>query len=101
MNYYGGPVFTGVKVVSVIWGSSVLQNTKDQVPLFTAALVDSTFVDQLGQYSTLHKKAINGHRSTKQTIGRGTYLGQVQIAPHNTAALLTDADVHKELKQQI
>jgi hypothetical protein len=101
MNYYGGSVFTSVKLVSVIWNKDVLQNTKDQVPLFSAALVDSTYVDQMKEYSTKGVVAINGRKSTNQVIHRGTYIGQVQLKPHNTSKMLTDADVQKEIKRQI
>src|SRR6185437_8416753 len=99
--YYGGSVFSNVKVVSVIWNADVLQNTKDQVPAFSAALVNSTYLDQMAEYRTLHQKTVNGHKSTKQTIGRGSYLGQVQLSPHNTSKQLSDADIQKELKRQI
>jgi hypothetical protein len=101
MNYYGGSVFSSVKLVSVIWNKDVLQNTKDQVPLFSAAIVDSTYVDQMKEYNTKGAKAINGRRSTNQVINRGTYLGQVQLNPHNKSKQLTDEDVQKEIRRQI
>jgi hypothetical protein len=101
MYYYGGSVFSSIRVVSVLWNADVLKNTKKQVPPFSAALVNSTYVDQMGEYSTLHQKSVNGRRSTKQIIGRGMYYGQVQLKPHNSAKQLTDADVQAELKRQI
>ena len=101
LNYYGGSVFSKVEVVSVIWNKDVLKNTKTQIPLFSAALVNSTFVDQESQYDTKGVHAINGHKSTKQVIHRGTYFGQVEITPHNNSKELTDADVQKEIKRQI
>lgn len=101
MNYYGGPVFSAVKVMTVMWNSDVLQNTQDQMPLFTQALVSSTYVDQLGEYHTQHVTAINGHKNTHQFIGRGTYLGQVVLTPKNKGTVLMDSDVQKELKHQI
>ena len=101
MNYYGGPVFANVKVISVMWNKDVLQNTQDQMPLFTAALVNSTYVDQLGEYSTVGQQAINGHKSTNQTIDRGTYLGQVVLDPRNKSTVLLDSDIQAELKYQI
>jgi hypothetical protein len=100
MKYYGGTVFSAVKVVSVIWGPSVDPVTVAGVPGFSAALVDSTFVDQMAQYDT-HRKAVDGRPGTRQSIGRGSYLGQFQIAPYNTATSITDADVQVELKAQI
>lgn len=101
MNYYGGSVFSSVKLVSVIWNKKVVQNTKDQVPLFSAAIVNSTYVDQMKEYDTKGVTAINGHDSTNQKIERGTYLGQFQLKPHNKSTSLTDNDIQKELKRQI
>jgi len=101
MNYYGGPVFSDVKVMTVMWNKDVPQHTQDDIPLFTAALVDSTYVDQLKEYNTKGATAINGHKSTNQVIHRGTYLGQVVLTPHNTSKVLMDSDVQAELKRQI
>ncbi len=101
MNYYGGSVFSSVKLVSVIWNKTVLQNTQDQIPLLSAAIVNSTYIDQAKEYSTKGVQTINGHKGTKQVIKRGTYLGQVVLKPHNQSLSLTDADVQKEIKRQI
>jgi len=101
MNYYGGPVFSDVKVKTVMWNSTVLQNTQDQVPLFTQALVSSTYLDQMGEYHTQHANAINGHHGTHQFINRGTYLGQVVLNPRNKGTVLQDSDIQKELVHQI
>ena len=54
-----------------------VQTPAKQIPLFSAAIVDSTYVDQMREYNTKGVNAINGHKSTNQTINRGTYLGQV------------------------
>jgi hypothetical protein len=101
MNYYGGPVFSYAKVETVMWNSSVLQNTQDNIPLFTAALVDSTYVDQMHEYKTNGKVAINGHQGTKQGIHRGTYMGQVVLTPKHTGTVLLDSDIQAELEYQI
>ncbi len=101
LYYYGGSVFSSVKLVSVIWGDSVNRHTINRIPIFSADIVDSTYMDQMSEYGTLHKKAVNGHRSTKQQILRGSYLGQVQIAPKNTSLQITDADIQAELTFQI
>ena len=82
MKYYGGSVFTNVKVVTVIWGPNVPATTVATVPGFATALVNSTYVDQMANYST-PKKGINGHKGTKQHIQRGTYLGQTEITPEH------------------
>jgi hypothetical protein len=100
MEYFGGSVFSNVKVVSVIWGSTVNPLIVSTIPGFSAAIVDSTYVDQMSQYDTF-LKGVGGHKGTKQHIQRGTFLGQVQITPNNTSTNLSDADVQKELKQQI
>jgi len=100
MFYYGGSVFSSAKLVTVIWNKDVLQNTKDQAPLFGAALVNSTYVDQMKEYDTKGVNSINGHGSTDQTIERGTYVGQFQLKPHNKSKSLTDGQIQKELKRQ-
>ena len=84
MLYYGGSVLANAKVVSVLWGSSVNPTTVAGIPGFTTALVNSTYVDQLAQYDTF-LKGVNGHKGTKQHIGRGSFVGQVQITPANTS----------------
>jgi hypothetical protein len=102
MNYYGGSVFTAVKVVNVIWGPNVNPAIVAAVPGLGAALPQSTYLDQAStNYSTVGAVAINGHKSTDQTIGRGSYLGQFQIKPKNKNTSLTDDDVQKELLHQI
>lgn len=101
MNYYGGSVFSKVNVVSVMWNKDVLANTQKEVPLLSAALVNSTYIDQAGQYSTKGVQSISGHRGTSQVIKRGTYFGQVVLVPHNNSKSLTDAQVQAELKKQI
>jgi hypothetical protein len=100
MNYYGGSVFSSVKLVSVMWGSTVNSTIVAAIPGFSGAIVNSTYVDQMAQYGT-HLTGINGHKGTNQDIARGTYLGQVEITPKNQNTSLTDADVQAELKFQI
>src|SRR5580693_10326284 len=62
MEYFGGTVFSNVELVSVIWGSGVNSTTVAEIPDFSAAIVDSTFLQQLKEYSTKHVKSINGHK---------------------------------------
>jgi hypothetical protein len=102
VNYYGGSVFTAPRVVNLIWGKGVNPTIVAAVPGLGAALPNSTYVDQMSaQYSTQGVIAINGHKSTNQVIGRGTYFGQVQIKPKNKSTDLSDADVQQELEHQI
>jgi hypothetical protein len=100
MLYYGGTVFPRVAVVSVMWGKTVSTATKQGMPGFLKAIVNSTFQDQLAQYGTVHAISENQYGS-RQNIARGTFLGQVVIKPHNTSTTLSDADVHRELLKQI
>ncbi len=100
VNYYGGSVFSNVKVVSVMWGTAVSPKISKAIPAFTAALVNSTYVDPMAQYDTF-LTGINGQPGTNQHIARGTYLGQKVITPKNTAKKLTDADIQNELTYQI
>lgn len=101
MNYYGGSVFSTVNVISIMWGPNVPATTVAGIPAFSTAIVNSTYVDQMSQYNTKGAVAINGHKSTKQVIGRGTYFGQIEISPKNQSTTLTDDDVQAELRHQI
>ena len=98
--YYGGPVLPKIKVVTVIWGNDVNKTTVNNIGPFLAGIVNSTFVDQLKQYST-NLTGVNGRAGTHQTIGRGTYKGQFKITPMRKSTNLTDAAVQNELKAQI
>lgn len=101
MLYYGGSVFSTVNVVTVIWGDHVNQQTIDGITTFSADIVNSTYMDQMAEYATVHHKGVNGHGSTKQHILRGSYFGQVQIAPKHDGLQITDDDIRKELSFQI
>lgn len=101
MEYFGGTVFSSVEVVSVIWGADVRRQTVAGMPGFLAAVVNSTYMDQLSIYDTKHHQGVNGHRGSDQTIGRGSFFGQVEITPKNRNSTLTDDDIRKELKYQI
>jgi hypothetical protein len=101
MLYYGGTVFSNVKVVSVIWGRGVDPQTIHFMPGFLKAMPNSTYLDQLIQYSTVGLTGVNGHKGSDQTIARGTFLGQFKIRPHNKNTTLQDKDLRVELKYQI
>lgn len=100
MLYYGGPVIGTVKVEVVFWGTNVAPATVSGIGAFLGAIANSTYIDQLAQYST-NLVGVNGHAGTNQTIGRGSLLGQVTITPQNQATTLTDAAIKKELHHQI
>jgi len=101
MEYFGGSVFSHVKVVSVLWGPNVNATTVKKIPGFLNALVDSTYVDQLSPQYDTNITGVNGHKGTNQTINRGKFLGQVEITPQNQSTTLTDKDVHVEIAGQI
>jgi hypothetical protein len=101
MLYFGGPVISTVKVVAVLWGPSVPKTTTARLSPFFKAIVNSTYVDQLAQYSTVGITGVNGRPGTNQTIARGTFSGKFVITPSNTSKTLTDADVQTELLAQI
>lgn len=101
MEYFGGTVFSKVKVVSVMWGPNVNSETVSGMPDFFKALVNSTYVDQLGEYSTKGKKTVNGHKGSKQTITRGTFVSQVIITPKNQNTTISNKAIQKELMYQI
>jgi len=98
--YYGGSVLSNANVVSVIWGGSVASATVAGIPGFSAALVNSTYVDQMSQYDTF-VKPVRRPKGTNQHILRGSFGGQFQITPINTSSSLLDADVQNEIKAQI
>jgi len=98
--YYGGPVLPRIKAVAVIWGNDVNAATVKNIGPFLSGLVNSTFVDQLKQYST-NFTSLNGHAGTHQTIGRGTFRGQFKITPGHKGTSLTDAAIQAELNAQI
>lgn len=98
-EYFGGSVFSNVRVVSVIWGANVNAQTVSGMPGFLGALVNSTYVDQLSIYDT----NLSGvaHAGTNQTIARGTFYGQIQITPQHKATSLSDSMIRAELVHQI
>lgn len=101
VEYFGGRVFSTVEVVSVMWGPNVNATTVAEIPDFSAAIVNSTFQDQLAEYKTEHQQAVNGHKSSHQKINRGTFYGQVQITPQNKRKLITDKQIQREIAYQI
>ncbi len=101
MLYYGGPVIAKTKVVVVLWGPNINKSLSRTLKPYFQALVNSTYVDQLGQYSTVGITGVNGDPGTNQTIARGSYGGKFVITPTNTKTTLTDAEVQAELKAQI
>ena len=100
MEYFGGPVFKSVQVVSVIWGNKVNTQTVADMPGFLRAIPNSTFMDMLGEYSTKGVKGVNG-RIGHRIIKRGTFLGQYVIQPQHKGSTIKDEAIHDELEYQI
>jgi hypothetical protein len=101
MLYYGGPVISTTKVVVVLWGPNVPKATTAILKPFFKAITNSTYVDQLTQYSTVGITGVNGDPGTNQTIARGSFGGKFTITPSDTNTTLTDAEVQTELENQI
>lgn len=98
--YFGGPVISHAKIYTVFWGSNVNPTTQKQIGGFLSAAINSTYMDWLGQYNT-QIKAVDGREGTHQTIGRGTYLGEILINPSFTGKTLDDSEIQAELDHQI
>ena len=101
MLYYGGPVISHAKVYTVFWGNDVESTTQKQIGGFFSATVNSTYMDWMKLYNTVGLKAVDGRAGTEQSIGRGTYGGEIMIKPFHTGKRLDDKDIQTELDQQI
>src|SRR5256884_4549230 len=68
LTYRGGPLLTGVEVVTVYWGAAwnepAAQATAQSLNGFFQFVVSSPYIDQLGEYNT-----------PQQRTGRGRYAG--------------------------
>ncbi len=98
--YYGGPVLANAKVYAVFWGSGVDQALQEGMGPFYSAVLNSTHMDAMKQYSTF-VKAVDGRQGTNQTLGRGAYGGGYLITPSRTAKRLDDLDIRAELEEQV
>lgn len=98
--YYGGPVISNVRVVTVFWGSSVDSELQQNLAGFYSSIVNSTQMDWLDQYSTFGK-SLDGRQGTNQHIGRGSYITDVIIQPKNTSKNLDDTEIQAEIESQI
>ncbi len=102
LTYFGGPVISHVKVVKVEYGAGTYQSFiapagaagSATMEGFYKTITNSSYMDWLSEYNTT---------SPAQTIGRGTYGGDVQIAPASSRnkATITDANIQAELNAQI
>ena len=96
LNYYGGPILANVKVYAVNWGNSVNSEVKSQIGDFYGAITQSGLYGWLSEYSTTGQSG-----GTNQTLGHGTFAGNITITPGHTATTLTDDDIKAEIVSQI
>lgn len=98
--YYGGPVISNVKVVSVLWNNRVMPEVKSGITDFYRAYVDSQHMDWLNEYAT-NVNAVDGRAGTGQTIGRGQVLGEVTLNPSVTSKKITDEQIQQEIEKSV
>jgi serine protease len=99
LTYYGGKVVQAAKVVQVLYGSGtyvpqVSATSGTSMGSFYGQSLTIGVWDWLSEYNT---------SSPSQSIGRGSFGGQVQISPsssHN-GSTITDASIQAELAAQI
>ena len=102
LAYFGGPVVKNIKVIQVLYGSgtyqSFVQGTgSGTMAAFYGGVVGSPYFTWLnGDYGS-------GSGKTTQTIGNGSFAGQVSITPaaSRNGTTITDAQVQAELAAQI
>ncbi|MFI5297798.1 MAG: hypothetical protein ACHREM_06825 [Polyangiales bacterium] len=101
LNYYGGKVISNVEIVAVNWGPSVDSTVSSGIGGFYSAITNSAYFDFLSEYNTTTASTQDGAPGSNQTIGRGSFVGQVTITPGNTSTQLADSDIQAELQAQI
>jgi len=102
LTYYGGPVVNSIKVIQVLYGSGTYQSFVQgtgtgTMSAFYGGVVGSPYFTWLnGDYGS-------GSGKTTQTIGYGSFAGQVTITPSsaNNGSTITDAQIQAELAAQI
>ncbi len=110
LTYYGGKVISNVQVTQVLYGSGTYTSevtdtsTTDgtSIASFYTGVTNSTYFDWLSEYNTTINAA-NGQPGTQQTVGRGSFVRQVQITPAagNNGNTVDDTNIQAELKSQI
>jgi hypothetical protein len=100
VSYFGGPVIPNVKVYAVFWGPNVNAQIKSGIGEFYSAAVNSTYLDWMKVYDT-NIQATGGKPGSNQHIGRGSFGGNVTIAPRNAGKKLDKKDVEVEIEYQI
>ena len=96
LTYYGGPIVKNIKVIQVLYGSgtyqSFVQGTgSGTMSAFYGGVVGSPYFTWLnGDYGT-------GSGKTTQSIGYGSFAGQVTITPSSSrnGSTITDAQIRR------
>jgi len=100
LQYFGGHVISHVQVVPVNWGTTVTPAVATGAAGFYAAIVDSPYLDWMGEYDTAGKNGTDGLPGSNQHIYRGNALPTVTITP-SARGNVTDTAVQQELQAQI
>jgi hypothetical protein len=107
LTYYGGRVVSNIKVVQVIWGSGsylpqITSTTAPGVSSFFRNVLVSAHLDWLREYDTTSIISPSGV-SSRQSIGRGSFVGQYTITPSVAAngTTISDVNLQAELARQI
>jgi hypothetical protein len=103
LHLYGGRVVSAIRVVQVLYGGGsylpeLTSVTSPNMSTFYHRVMDSPYFDWLTEYNTT-----TGGPNGNQFIGRGTFVGRIQIAPSaaNNGSTITDGNIQAELKAQI
>jgi MYXO-CTERM domain-containing protein len=104
LEYHGGAVISNVKVYQVNWGPNVWSQVVSNAPAYFGDITNSVYLDWLSsQYDTVgNVSVIDGHSSTDQHIGRGTFGTSTTITPQfATGNQITNDDISTELSLQL
>jgi len=98
LTYYGGPVVSNVKVVKVNYGAGTYQ------PFVSGTGAGTMAAFYKGILASSYFTWLNGdYKTPTQTIGTGTYAGDIGITPSsaNNGATIDDTNIQAEIKAQI
>ncbi|MCU1268925.1 MAG: hemagglutinin protein [Acidobacteriaceae bacterium] len=94
LTYRQGPLLVSVKVLTIFWGqawqTSPNSDLANQINQFFSFVVSSALMDQLAEYSV-----------PGQPIGRGSFIGTVNISQPALSHSVTDAAIQTMLQQEI
>ncbi|MCU1261013.1 MAG: hemagglutinin protein [Bryobacterales bacterium] len=93
LTYRGGPLMARVKVFTVFWGSAWVNaqaSLAKQINGFFTAIVTSSLIDQLGEYSV-----------PQYTIGHGSLIGTTNITTPAPPKSITDTAIRTLLQHNV